>query len=102
VHWRSGPREINYRRFFDVNDLVSVRVEDLTVFAQTHAFTLALVRDGVIDGLRVDHIDGLLDPARYLDRLRSAVGPDVPIVVEKILALDEALAPLADPGHHGL
>ena len=93
VHWRDGPREVNYRRFFDVNDLVSVRVEDPTVFAQTHAFTLALVRDGVIDGLRVDHIDGLLDPARYLDRLRSAVGPDVPIVVEKILAVDEALAP---------
>jgi len=93
VHWRDGPREINYRRFFDVDDLVSVRVEDPAVFAQTHALILALVRDGVIDALRVDHIDGLLDPAQYLSRLRAAVGPDLPIVLEKILALDETLPP---------
>jgi (1->4)-alpha-D-glucan 1-alpha-D-glucosylmutase len=91
--WRHGPREINYRRFFDVNDLVAVRVEDASVFAETHGLVIRLVRDGVIDGLRVDHIDGLLDPTAYLHRLRDEVGDDVPIVVEKILALDEEISP---------
>jgi len=89
VFWRRGSREINYRRFFDVNDLVALRVEDPAVFAETHALVVRLVRDGVIDALRVDHIDGLLDPATYLSRLRASVGDDVPIFVEKILALDE-------------
>jgi len=93
VFWRRGWQEINYRRFFDVNDLVAVRVEDPAVFAETHALTVRLVRDGVVDGLRVDHIDGLLDPAAYLKRLRVEVGDDVPIVVEKILALDETVSP---------
>jgi (1->4)-alpha-D-glucan 1-alpha-D-glucosylmutase len=92
VYWRSGSREINYRRFFDVNDLASVRVEDPVVFDETHALVLSLVRDGVIDGLRIDHIDGLLDPASYLVRLRAATDPDVPIVVEKILAIGEEIS----------
>ena len=69
--WRRGPREINYRRFFDVNDLAALRMEDPLVFAETHAFVLRLVRDGMVDGLRIDHIDGLLDPAGYLERLRN-------------------------------
>jgi (1->4)-alpha-D-glucan 1-alpha-D-glucosylmutase len=89
--WRRDLRAINYRRFFDVNDLVGVRVEEESVFRETHALTLELVEHGVIDGLRVDHIDGLADPKAYLDRLRTAVGPDVPIVVEKILAFGETL-----------
>jgi len=93
VFWKRGVGEINYRRFFDVNDLVAVRVEDRDVFAETHVLILRLVRDGLINGLRVDHIDGLLDPATYLTRLRAAVGDDVPIFVEKILALDEQLSP---------
>jgi (1->4)-alpha-D-glucan 1-alpha-D-glucosylmutase len=91
VYWRRGSREINYRRFFDVNDLAAVRVEEPAVFAATHALVLSLVHSGVVDALRVDHIDGLLDPAGYLARLRAATAPDLPIVVEKILALDEAL-----------
>jgi (1->4)-alpha-D-glucan 1-alpha-D-glucosylmutase len=91
--WRRGTRDINYRRFFDVNDLAALRVEEESVFAETHALVLRLVRDGVIDALRIDHIDGLLDPVAYLRRLRTEVGDDVPIVVEKILALDEALSP---------
>jgi (1->4)-alpha-D-glucan 1-alpha-D-glucosylmutase len=91
VHWRRGPAEINYRRFFDVNDLAAVRVEDDTVFQETHAYMLRLVNDGVIDGLRVDHVDGLLDPLRYLHRLRDAVPPQTPIVVEKILSAGESL-----------
>jgi len=91
VFWRRGTREINYRRFFDVNDLAAIRVEDPAVFEESHAFILGLVRDRVIDALRVDHIDGLLNPTAYLTRLRTSVGDDVPIVVEKILALGEEI-----------
>ena len=71
--WRRGPSEINYRRFFDVNDLAALRQEDPEVFAETHAFILSLVEEGTIDGLRVDHVDGLLDPLGYLTRLRAEV-----------------------------
>lgn len=90
VHWRDGPRLINYRRFFDVNDLAGIRVEDPAVFDESHALILALVRDGVVDGLRVDHVDGLADPRAYLTRLR-ALTPGVPIFVEKILSNGEQL-----------
>jgi (1->4)-alpha-D-glucan 1-alpha-D-glucosylmutase len=89
--WRRGVSEINYRRFFDVNELAAVRVHDPAVFAATHEYVLGLVRDGVIDGLRVDHIDGLVDPAEYLDRLRAATPSGTPIFVEKILAPGERL-----------
>ncbi len=89
INWRRGPVEINYRRFFDVNDLVALRMEDPAVFEETHAFVLQLVRDGVVDGLRVDHVDGLLDPRAYLERLRACVPPRTPIVVEKILSSEE-------------
>ena len=91
VSWRRDLREVNYRRFFDVNDLVGLRVEDERVFRETHALTLELVAAGVIDALRVDHVDGLADPKTYLEQLRSAVGPDVPIFVEKILSFGESL-----------
>ena len=89
--WRRGPRDINYRRFFDVNDLAALRMEDPAVFTETHDFVLGLVRDGMIDGLRVDHVDGLLDPATYLARLRAATTPETLIFVEKILSPDEQL-----------
>jgi (1->4)-alpha-D-glucan 1-alpha-D-glucosylmutase len=92
VHWRRAPDEINYRRFFDVNDLAAICVEDDAVFQETHACTLRLVSEGVIDALRVDHIDGLLDPAQYLERLRRAVPAGTPIVVEKILSPGESLS----------
>jgi malto-oligosyltrehalose synthase len=91
VSFRRGASEVNYRRFFDVADLVGLRMEDPAVFAETHAFILRLVGDGVIDGLRVDHIDGLSDPAGYLTRLRASIPADAPIFVEKILAPDERL-----------
>lgn len=91
--WRRGATEINYRRFFDVIDLVALRVEDPAVFDETHALMLRLVREGVVDGLRVDHVDGLLDPRAYLERLRAATSPDTPIVVEKILSHGEQLSP---------
>ncbi len=73
VHWRDAARTINYRRFFDINELVSIRQEDPQVFEETHATVLRWVDDGLIDGLRVDHIDGLRDPLGYLQRLAKAL-----------------------------
>ena len=90
AYWKVGNEELNYRRFFTVNDLISLRVEDQTVFDTTHAFLLQLVRDGKFTGLRVDHIDGLYDPAEYINRLRED-SPEVYLVVEKILEADEEL-----------
>jgi (1->4)-alpha-D-glucan 1-alpha-D-glucosylmutase len=89
--WRRGISEINYRRFFDVNELAAVRIQDPEVFAATQAYVLGLIRDGVIDGLRVDHIDGLVDPAGFLERLRAETPPGTPIFVEKVLAPGERL-----------
>ena len=91
VHWRIGDAVVNYRRFFGISDLAAVRVEDPAVFARTHERILALVRRDGVDGLRIDHIDGLADPAGYLERLRAEVGADAWLVVEKILAPGEAL-----------
>jgi (1->4)-alpha-D-glucan 1-alpha-D-glucosylmutase len=95
--WRRGPAEINYRRFFDVNDLAALRMEDEEVFSATHALILRYVREGVIDALRVDHIDGLLEPRAYLRRLREAAGAATPIVVEKILSPGEGGGARAAP-----
>lgn len=91
LYWKDAPRELSYRRFFEVTGLVGLRVEDPAVFDDAHRLTLELVRSGAVDGLRLDHIDGLADPAGYLDRLRAAVGNDTYIVVEKILAEGETL-----------
>jgi (1->4)-alpha-D-glucan 1-alpha-D-glucosylmutase len=88
--WRQGRTDINYRRFFTISKLIAVRVEDPEVFAATHAAVLRLLRDGVADGLRVDHPDGLADPAGYLRRLSEACGGRW-TVVEKILTGDEPL-----------
>ena len=90
AYWRTANDELNYRRFFDVTSLVGVRVEAPEVFAATHALVLGLIRDGDIDGLRIDHPDGLADPAGYLDSLHAASG-GVWTVVEKILEGDERL-----------
>lgn len=89
--WKEARRSLSYRRFFEITGLAGVRVEDQTVFQDVHRLTLELVRTGRVDGLRIDHVDGLADPAGYLCMLRDAVGPDTWIVVEKILAPDEAL-----------
>ncbi|HEX4775600.1 MAG TPA: malto-oligosyltrehalose synthase [Acidimicrobiia bacterium] len=89
VDWHEPRR--NYRRFFDVDSLVGVRVEDPVVFEETHALVRSLLRDGVVDGLRVDHVDGLRDPLGYLRRLRALAGADTYVVVEKILTGDETL-----------
>jgi (1->4)-alpha-D-glucan 1-alpha-D-glucosylmutase len=85
AYWRVANEELNYRRFFDVGTLAAVRVEDPAVFDATHSLIVSLVADGTVDGLRVDHPDGLAEPHRYLDRLAAATD-DSWVVVEKILA----------------
>jgi len=101
AYWRVAAEEINYRRFFDINDLAALRMEDPEVFERTHAFAFELLRDGCIDGIRIDHVDGLYDPGDYLERLQTRareIRPDLfsgdrrfYLVVEKILGLDEWL-----------
>jgi len=86
--WRLARDESPYRRFFDVNALIATRVERDEVFEALHRLPRAWVREGLVDGLRIDHVDGLADPASYLQRLRSEL-PDAWIGVEKILAPDE-------------
>ena len=89
--WKRGAAELTYRRFFDVSTLAAVRVEDPDVFAATHGEVLAWVGAGDVDGLRVDHPDGLSDPGGYMRRLRAAIGPDRWLLVEKILGVGEEL-----------
>lgn len=101
VHLRAAADTLTYRRFFTISDLIGVRVEDEPVFDLVHALPLALLRDRVIDGLRVDHIDGLADPAGYAARLRAAAGPAAPIYVEKILGPGEVLRPWPVTGTTG-
>ncbi|MEU8574117.1 malto-oligosyltrehalose synthase [Streptomyces asoensis] len=90
VWWRLARTELNYRRFFSISELIGVRVEDPEVFEATHGTVLRLLHEGVVDGLRVDHPDGLADPDAYLDRLHTASGGRW-TVVEKILADGERL-----------
>jgi (1->4)-alpha-D-glucan 1-alpha-D-glucosylmutase len=98
VDWRRAAVDINYRRFFTVNELIGVRQEDPEVYRLTHATVLRLVAEGLVDGVRVDHIDGLADPAAYLRRLAA----DVPfVVVEKILEDGERLPPWPIAGTTG-
>ncbi|MEZ0025526.1 (1-_4)-alpha-D-glucan 1-alpha-D-glucosylmutase [Kitasatospora sp. MAP12-15] len=88
--WRLAHTELNYRRFFTVNDLIAVRAEDPDVFEATHGVLLRLREEGVLDGFRVDHPDGLADPRGYLRRLAGA-GRGAYVVVEKILTGEERL-----------
>ena len=88
--WRTAHEELDYRRFFNIETLVGVRVEDEAVLADSHALVADLVRSGAVDELRVDHIDGLRDPEEYLDRLSRLTG-GVPVVVEKIVEGAEEL-----------
>ena len=88
--WTVGDSELNYRRFFDVTSLIAVRVEEPEVFDATHALLVEGIRSGAIDGLRIDHPDGLADPEGYLERLGDATG-DAWVVVEKILEGHEQL-----------
>ncbi|MFN2464518.1 MAG: malto-oligosyltrehalose synthase [Candidatus Dormibacteria bacterium] len=89
--WRDATDRLNYRRFFDINTLVAVREEEPAVFDALHGKVLELVRGGMVQGLRVDHVDGLADPAGYLRRLRAEAGERSWILVEKILEPGERL-----------
>ncbi|TVR67268.1 MAG: malto-oligosyltrehalose synthase [Spirochaetaceae bacterium] len=110
AYWRLAANEINYRRFFDINDLAAVRMELPEVFEITHQLILRLIQEGKIQGLRLDHVDGLLDPRAYLERLqeaaayrmlgrpqqdlpeyRAALDQPIYVLVEKILAHHEEL-----------
>lgn len=91
AEWRLASSELNYRRFFDVNTLAGLRVEIPRIFDKAHDLILRHVREGRIQGLRIDHIDGLADPEGYLQTLRRAAGPGVYIVAEKILEPGEEL-----------
>lgn len=90
AHWRRGLRDLDYRRFFDIDTLIGLRIEDPRVFDDTHRLLLELVASGAVHGLRVDHPDGLTDPGGYLARLADASG-GVWTVVEKILEPAEHL-----------
>ncbi len=90
AYWRTADQELGYRRFFDINTLIGVRVERPHVFVATHARVLEWLRTGVLDGVRVDHPDGLRDPQQYFARLRAAA-PDAWILAEKILQPSEVL-----------
>ena len=101
AYWRVAAEEINYRRFFDINELAAIRMEDPAVFERFHAFAFALLARGAVDGFRIDHVDGLYDPGTYLERLRARacdVRPDLYsaeqplyLLVEKILGSEEEL-----------
>lgn len=100
AYWRVAAEEINYRRFFDINELAAIRMENPAVFDETHKLLLRLVKEGSVTGLRVDHIDGLYDPADYLHKLQSWARKERPtasdatdrplyVLVEKILGVNE-------------
>jgi (1->4)-alpha-D-glucan 1-alpha-D-glucosylmutase len=91
AYWRTASDEINYRRFFDINELVGLRIERPEVFTATHALLKRLIAEGKVTGVRVDHPDGLFDPAVYFERLQELAGQPLYIVAEKILAAGETL-----------
>ncbi|MGH7722888.1 MAG: malto-oligosyltrehalose synthase [Candidatus Dormibacteria bacterium] len=89
ARWQTAVEEVNYRRFFDISTLVALRMEDPLVFAQTTSLVTSLVESGDVDGVRVDHIDGLRRPLQYAQRLREATGRHTWLLAEKILARTE-------------
>ncbi len=102
AHWRAAADEVNYRRFFDIQDLAGMRMERIVVFRDTHEFLGRMLADGILQGLRIDHVDGLADPQRYCRRLNAFAAAIVPrdgngkrlrpyILVEKILTGTEEL-----------
>jgi (1->4)-alpha-D-glucan 1-alpha-D-glucosylmutase len=101
ANWRVASDDINYRRFFDTNDLAGLRMENDQVFQATHRLVLQFVAEGKVDGLRIDHPDGLYDPAQYFQRLQCAIAKQAPencgskpyVVIEKILTGNERLPP---------
>ena len=92
AYWKTSDQELGYRRFFDVNSLIGLRMEREHVFDETHELILYWIEKGVLDGVRIDHPDGLRDPKQYLERLRHRA-PDAYIVAEKILESGEWMRP---------
>lgn len=101
-YWRQASQEINYRRFFDINELVGIRIDNPKVFEARHAPVFRLMKEGAVDALRIDHIDGLRDPLDYLSTLRKRIQevgapqngrPEPYVVVEKIISGREELPP---------
>src|SRR5690606_28138225 len=90
AYWRAAAQDLGYRRFFDISSLVGLRAENPRVFAATHARIREFLEQGIVHGVRVDHIDGLRNPLEYLERLRGLAG-DAWILVEKILEPGERL-----------
>ena len=91
AYWRTSAHEINYRRFFDIDELVGVRMEEPDVFEAAHRLVARLIAEGRVTGLRIDHLDGLAAPAEYRERLRQISSEPPFVVVEKILAPDQTL-----------
>lgn len=91
AHFRVASDAVNYRRFFNINELAGLRMEQPELFHHAHVLVLRLIAEGALDGLRIDHIDGLYDPKGYLARLREAAPRPIWLVVEKILARHERL-----------
>lgn len=89
--WRETDSQINYRRFFTVNGLICMNMQHTAPFRVSHRLTRSLIKSGLLQGLRIDHIDGLYDPGRYLNQLRNLAGKETYIVVEKILEQNEEL-----------
>ncbi|AHM60340.1 malto-oligosyltrehalose synthase [Flammeovirgaceae bacterium 311] len=90
-YWQETEKQINFRRFFTVNSLICLNIQDQQVFEHYHQYIKKLLDDGTISGLRVDHVDGLYDPGAYMEQLRALVGEDTHITIEKILEPGEEL-----------
>ncbi|MDP9042689.1 MAG: malto-oligosyltrehalose synthase [Bacteroidota bacterium] len=93
IYWKASRFKMNYRRFFTVNSLICLRMEDDSVFNTWHTFLLSLSHQGFIQGFRIDHIDGLYNPSEYVKKLRDAAGDDAYIVAEKIQQENEDIPP---------
>ena len=92
VNWKTCETKMNYRRFFTINNLICLRIEDEAVFNEYHTLISFLYEENIIQGVRVDHIDGLYDPKQYLQRLRTLLGNKCYIIAEKILGFNEDIA----------
>ncbi|TDE14483.1 malto-oligosyltrehalose synthase [Dyadobacter psychrotolerans] len=90
-NWKKTEQQINFRRFFTVNGLICLNIQNEEVFNEYHTLTKSLIEDGIVHGLRIDHIDGLYDPTCYLEKVRELAGDETYVVVEKILAGNEDL-----------
>lgn len=100
-YWQETDYQINFRRFFTINGLICLNIQDENVFNQYHQLIQHFLEEGLCNGLRVDHIDGLFNPSQYLERLRDLTGDETYIVVEKILEPAESLSPWDIEGNTG-